>query len=111
VASPATPLHAAPGLHLYGSDAAKVNDCPGKDNVLVAGLTEAMVRYAARFEHAQTVEDVLARRSRILFLDAAEAARMAPTVADLLLQELGTDPALRSFLELCDRYLPVARGI
>jgi glycerol-3-phosphate dehydrogenase len=38
------------------------------------GLTEAMVRFAARHEYARTVEDVLARRSGLLFLDAAGAA-------------------------------------
>jgi hypothetical protein len=41
-------------------------------------LTEAMVRFAARFEYARTVEDVLARRSRLLFLDARKAIDMAP---------------------------------
>ncbi|XOT98166.1 glycerol-3-phosphate dehydrogenase C-terminal domain-containing protein, partial [Alcaligenes pakistanensis] len=30
----------------------------------------AMVRFACRFEYARTVEDMLARRSRLLFLDA-----------------------------------------
>ena len=70
-----------------------------------------MVRYAARFEHAQTVEDVLARRSRILFLDAAEAARLAPAVADILRQELGTDPGLGPFLDLCTCYLPASNAI
>ncbi len=108
VAGPATPLHAAPGLHLYGSEGARVNDCPGENHVLGAGLTEAMVRYAARFEHAHTVEDMLARRSRILFLDAAEARRLAPAVADILQEELGADPGLPSFLTLCSRYLPSA---
>jgi len=111
VASPAVPLHAAPGLHLYGSDAPQVNECPGREHVLGAGLTEAMVRYAARFEHARTVEDVLARRSRILFLDAAEAARLAPAVAGILRQELGTDPGLGPFLDLCTCYLPASNAI
>ncbi len=111
VASPAVPLHAAPGLHLYGSEGAEVTACPGKTNVLGAGLTEAMVRHAARVEHAQTVEDMLARRSRILFLDAAQAARMAPAVAEILQQELGSDPALQPFLDLCPRYLPAAKAI
>jgi glycerol-3-phosphate dehydrogenase len=111
VASPATPLHAAPGLHLYGSEAQQVNACPGKDNDLGAGLTEAMVRYAARFEYAKTVEDMLARRSRILFLDAAEAARLAPAVADILQRELNTDPGLQSFLNLCTQYLPASDAI
>lgn len=107
-ATPATPLHAAPGIHLYGSEAAQVNDCPGSDRLLGAGLSEAMVRYAVRFEHAQTVEDVLARRSRMLFLDAAQAARLAPAVAELLHQELGSDPELSTFLNLCAQYLPAS---
>ena len=37
------------------------------------------------------MEDVLARRVRVLFLDAAAALRMAPTVAALLARELGHD--------------------
>ncbi|MCV0439149.1 MAG: glycerol-3-phosphate dehydrogenase/oxidase [Hydrogenophaga sp.] len=107
-ASPATPLHATPGLHLYGTEAPQVVACPGQGHVLGAGLTEAMVRYAARFEHAQTVEDVLARRWRVLFLDAAEAARMAPAVAAILAEELDNDPDLVPFRALCARYLPAA---
>ncbi|MCX7868906.1 MAG: UDP-N-acetylglucosamine 1-carboxyvinyltransferase, partial [Terrimicrobiaceae bacterium] len=48
------------------------------------GLTEAMVRFAARHEMARTVEDMLARRSRLLFLDAALSATLAPRVAAVL---------------------------
>ncbi|MCC3154221.1 glycerol-3-phosphate dehydrogenase C-terminal domain-containing protein, partial [Hymenobacter sp. BT770] len=44
-------------------------------------------------EMARTVEDVLARRVRLLFLDAAAALRAAPTIAALLAQELGHDAA------------------
>ncbi|WP_317239225.1 glycerol-3-phosphate dehydrogenase C-terminal domain-containing protein [Hymenobacter sp. 5516J-16] len=51
----------------------------------------AEVVWAARYEMARTVEDVLARRVRVLFLDARAALRMAPTVAALLGQELGKD--------------------
>jgi len=52
------------------------------------------------------VEDVLARRSRLLFLDAALARAMAPEVAALLLeQETGVDPKLEDFLALCAQYL------
>ena len=103
---PLTPLHMAPGVHLYGSDWAEVQKCQGVGNVLGMGLSEAMVRHAARVEFAQTVEDVLARRWRVLFLDAREAARMAPAVAALLIEELGTDPDLAGFQALCERYLP-----
>ncbi len=68
------------------------------------GLSEAMVRFAARQEWALTVEDMLARRWRALFLDARQAARMAPGVAALLQEETGLDPRLGAFLELCQRY-------
>ncbi len=103
---PTTPLHAAPGVHLYGAEWAEVQKCQGLGNLLGMGLSEAMVRYAARTEFAQTVEDVLARRWRVLFLDAREAARMAPAVAAILGEELGNDPDLAGFLALCQRYLP-----
>ena len=69
------------------------------------GLTEAMVRFAARNEYARTVEDIFARRSRLLFLDAALARSMAAKVSDLLLEETGFDPALQEFMTLCNQYL------
>jgi glycerol-3-phosphate dehydrogenase len=67
-------------------------------------LTEAMVRFAARHEWAWTVEDMLARRWRALFLDARLAATMAPVVAALLQEETGLDPHLDEFIDLCQRY-------
>jgi glycerol-3-phosphate dehydrogenase len=63
-----------------------------------------MVRYCAQNEWAVTVEDMLARRWRVLFLDARMAEQMAPRVAQLLLQETGLDPALQVFLDLCQQY-------
>ena len=99
-------LHQAPGPHLYGTAWPAVQACPGSDHELGHGLTEAMVRYAARHEHAFTVEDVLARRWRLLFLDARAAAAMAPDVAHLLQEETGIDPALSDFMALCSRYRP-----
>lgn len=82
-------LHEPPGLHLYGLDADAIDALPGADTELAPGLSEAMVRHAARAEFARTVEDVLARRSRLLFLDAAAAIRAAPRVGALLAEELG----------------------
>lgn len=95
-----------PGLHLYGSEAAAVQALPGAATELGGGLTEAMVRFAARHEYARTVEDVLARRSRLLFLDAALAARLAPAVARLLREETGIDPQQAAFDGLAASYLP-----
>ena len=87
-------ITAPPGEHLYGDEAAgKLRELPGADRWLwrdgEGGLSEAMVRFAVRYEMAQSVEDVLARRCRLLFLDAAEAARQAPAVAKILAEELG----------------------
>lgn len=98
------PVHAPPGLHLYGSEAAAVQALPGADQPLGMGLTAAMVRFAVRCEYAHTVEDVLARRWRSLFLDAAEAAKMAPAVADLMRDEGATDPREAEFLALARTY-------
>ncbi|RYX96757.1 MAG: glycerol-3-phosphate dehydrogenase/oxidase [Comamonadaceae bacterium] len=95
----------APGIHLYGSEAAGVTALPGANRELGGGLTEAMVRFAARHEYARTVEDVLARRSRLLFLDAALACTLAPEVAALLQEETGVDPQLDGFIQLCGQYL------
>jgi len=104
-------LSDAPGLHLYGSEAPQVLSLPGAQRELAPGLTEAMVRFAVRHEYARTVEDVLARRSRLLFLDARLAASVAPPVAALLAEELGAafDAAasLRDFLALAARYRSV----
>lgn len=101
---PPTPIWHAPGLHLYGSEAADVALMPGADSELCPGLSEAMVRFAARREGAQTVEDVLARRSRLLMLDAAQAAGVAPRVAALLVEEGCPRPALQAFVLLAAAY-------
>jgi glycerol-3-phosphate dehydrogenase len=96
--------------HSYGGERAAVEALPGADHVLGGGLTEAMVRFAARHEYARTVEDVLARRSRLLFLDARLAAGMAGQVAAILADETGRDAASRSFEPLARRYLELPAG-
>lgn len=108
----------APGVHLYGEDAATLQSLPGSTRWLwrdgAGGLSEAMVRYAVRHEMARTVEDVLARRSRLLFLDAAAAQRVAPDVATIVRDErgLGRDAAdavsLDAFNALAQQYGRVA---
>jgi glycerol-3-phosphate dehydrogenase len=49
------------------------------------------VIWAARHEMARSVEDVLARRTRALLLDARASMESAPFVAELLVKELGRD--------------------
>ncbi len=117
-AAPGRALSEPPGEHLYGSEAAALHALPGAHHWLwrdeaaglpgPRGLSEAMVRFAARHELARTVEDMLARRCRLLFLDAARAAELAPAVAAILAEELGhpVDPAPFQSLAAQYRRLP-----
>ena len=77
------------------------------------GITAAQVIWAARHEMARTVEDVLARRTRVLFLDARAAVAMAPAVAAILADELGHDAEwcqtqVEVFEQLAQSYIPVS---
>jgi glycerol-3-phosphate dehydrogenase len=84
-------------LAVYGSDALELRKLMEADPLLAEQLHPALpyraaeVVWAARAEMARTVADVLARRTRALFLDAAAAVKMAPRVAELLARELGRD--------------------
>ena len=98
-------MNAPQGLHIYGTEATAVQTLPGMQQWLNGSLSEAMVRFAVRYEYARTVEDILARRNRLLFLDARQAAALAPRVAHILVQELpGHDPKLADFLALARQY-------
>ena len=64
-----------------------------------------MVRFAVRYEYARTVEDVLARRSRLLFLDAQLALDLSDKVATILLSEDIDNPQVQQFKKLAISYL------
>jgi glycerol-3-phosphate dehydrogenase len=73
---------------------------------LVKGLAplRAEVAFAARFEMAMTIEDVLARRIGLQFYGWTEAIAAAPATADVLARELGwseadRDKALSGYIE------------
>ena len=77
-------------LKPYGSDAAAIRAMGETERVHPAlDLTVAEVRWHARMEMARSVEDVLARRSRCLLLDARAAIAAGPAVARILAAELG----------------------
>ncbi len=88
-------------LASYGSDASRIRGLIDADATLGQALDAelpycaAEVVWAAREEMARTVEDILARRTRSLFLNARAAIRMAPRVAALLAHELGRDSKWR----------------
>lgn len=103
-------------LAVYGSDALGIQAIESEDATLAAALhpalpyTGAEVVWAARREMAMTVEDVLARRTRALFLNAKAALAMAPGVADLMQRELGESDAwktaqLKTFQETAAHYV------
>ena len=94
----------AQGLHSYGDEADFVASMEGSSQELMPGLTEGMVRFAAKFEYARTVEDVLARRSRLLFLDAEKAEKLGAAIAKILQEETGQDPQLAAFWNLAKQY-------
>jgi glycerol-3-phosphate dehydrogenase len=99
-----TPISQPPGLHQYGMEADLVAQLPGSAVMVAPHLSEAMVRFAARHEYARTVEDILARRCRLLFLDACAAGDAAPAVAAVLANELGHAVPVDDFLALARRY-------
>lgn len=103
-------------LGFYGSDAPAVNDLMASDPELAIRLHEdlpiygAQVIWAVRSEMARTVDDVLARRTRALQLNARAAIEMAPAVADLMARELDRAPEwaraqVESFQALARGYL------
>ncbi len=83
-------------LYVYGSDGPQVRAL-AQDPALGERLsdryayTAAEVVWAVRYEMARTVEDVLARRVRLLFVDAREAQRAAEKVAGIMARELDKD--------------------
>jgi len=89
-------------LSFYGSDAPAIRSLASENPDLARPLDgqlpyiEAEVVWAAREEMARTVEDVLARRTRALFLNAQAAVRMAPRVAAILASELARDEQWKS---------------
>jgi glycerol-3-phosphate dehydrogenase len=79
----------------YGSESRVVDALcaadPSLGRPLVPGLPylRAEAVYAARYEMARTVDDVLARRTRALILDRQASVAAAPDVAEILAAEIG----------------------
>jgi len=104
-------------LSIYGNEAGTIrtmmNNGPDLREQLHPDLPHSMaeVVYAVRHEMACTLEDVLARRVRLLFLDAQAAMTSAPEVAQIMAKEMGRDPTwcenqIGAFNALAHGYLP-----
>ena len=103
-------------LYVFGSDIPKIKTLiatnPELDELLDERLPYKKVEviWGVREEMARTVEDILARRTRALFLDAIASIEMAPTVAWLMAEELGYDEKwekiqIEEFTKLAQEYL------
>jgi glycerol-3-phosphate dehydrogenase len=103
-------------LSAFGTDQEMISlliaasPCLAKTLVNDLPYTEAEVVWIVRNEMARTVEDVLARRLRLLFLDAKAAIFAAPRVAELMAEELGYDERWQKkqvdeFRQLANQYL------
>lgn len=93
---------------VYGSDAERVQALGTAPLHSELPYTDGEVRWAARFEQARTVEDVLARRLRALLLNAQASIEAAPRVAEIFAEELGRDEAWQR--AQVDAYAKLARG-
>jgi len=82
-------------LCVYGTDANAIRKLAQLDPDLAGKLhanlpyIKAEVVWAVRHEMARSLEDVLARRTRALLLDAQASLEAAPDVAQLMARELG----------------------
>lgn len=99
---------------VYGADVDSLRALVASEPALAAPLharlpyNGAEVLWAVRHEMARTVEDVLARRTRALLLDARASMDAAPQVAAMLARELGRDAAWRD--RQVHAYRALARG-
>ena len=103
-------------MYVYGSDEPailqmiKENPALGERLSEKYGYTIAEVLWAVREEMALTVEDVLARRVRLLFVDAREAQKAARRVAEVMAEEMGKDASwieqqVEAFVKVSNNYI------
>ena len=103
-------------MYIYGSDEPAILALKNEDASFAEKISDkydytvAEVIWAVREEMARTVEDVIARRVRLLYIDSREAVSVAPKVAAIVAKELGYDKAweeaqVKSFTETAQKYI------
>jgi glycerol-3-phosphate dehydrogenase len=96
---PTTTLDRENHLYIYGSDIPKIRQLQQTEPELNEKIhpdhefTMAEAVWAIRYEMARTIDDILARRVRLLFLNARAAIQSSEKIARLLAKELGHDEA------------------
>jgi glycerol-3-phosphate dehydrogenase len=101
-------------MHVYGSLKKEVEALGGKtDNISLSGkiyITNNIIEWSIIHEMALTLEDVLSRRTRCIFLDAKESKRIAPKVVEKMAEVLDKDQKwideeLKNFNKLIKNYI------
>lgn len=101
----------------YGLDKGKVLEIESESDKFRGFLSEplkirkAQVIWAVRKEMARSLEDILARRTRALYLDVNESLRIAPETAKLMSDELNYDKKwvndqVSQYKEIAKKYIP-----
>jgi glycerol-3-phosphate dehydrogenase len=102
-------------IYVYGSDQEEIISLQNENPEFAKKLDEtfdftvAEVVWAVRNEMARKVDDILARRIRILYLDARASVSMAPKVAEIMARELNKDKSweeqqIKEYSELAKSY-------
>lgn len=82
-------------MHVYGSDIKKIIEIDSKNAYKSLSekffITKNQIIWAIKNEMAMTIEDVLARRTRCLFLDANETEKISLKVAEIMAEYLEKD--------------------
>ncbi len=97
----------------YGSDEIFIKKIMNENNEWLSEklpINKAQIIWAVKEEMAQTVEDVLSRRTRCLLLDAKESIRIAPIVAAIMKNEMNKDETwmndeIKKFNDIARNYL------
>jgi glycerol-3-phosphate dehydrogenase len=101
-------------LYFYGSDAdtikQQMNGSSGQWISNSLKIHKMQVLWAVDREMARTVEDVLARRTRALLLNASESIRIAPEVAKIMAEQMHKDNAwqkqqVENYTSLAHQYI------
>ena len=101
-------------MHVYGSMKKKVESLGGvNDNKSLSKkfyVSNNIIEWSIIHEMALTVEDILARRTRCVFLDSKESKRISPVVAQKMADVLGEDDKwidaeLKKFNKLIKNYI------
>lgn len=112
----ATTLNDSNFLNVYGTDRTAIEAMMANDATLAEKIhpdfpyTKAQIIWAVRNEMAETVEDILSRRLRVLIINAKAALEMAPAVAKIMATEFNADEnwekqQLYNFSKLAEGYL------